>query len=85
MNVALQISGVDAARTLLADLLSVTDAARGVGELALYWAARAKLEEVSFSLAVASVTLLSPLVAHLGQYALTVGLPARFVGYIRPP
>lgn len=41
-----QISGVDAARTLLADLLSCTDAARGVGELALYWAARAKLEEV---------------------------------------
>lgn len=41
-----QIAGVDAARTLLADLLSCTDAARGVGELALYWAARAKLEEV---------------------------------------
>ena len=43
-----QISGVDAARILLADLLSCTDAARGVGELALYWAARAKLEEVSW-------------------------------------
>lgn len=41
-----QISGVDAARTLLADLLSCTAAGKGVGELALYWAARAKLEEV---------------------------------------
>ncbi|CAM9879199.1 unnamed protein product [Scytosiphon promiscuus] len=40
-----EISGVDAARTLLADLLPCTAAARGVGELALYWAARAKLEE----------------------------------------
>eukprot|EP00903_Cladosiphon_okamuranus_P010327 g9770.t1 len=44
-NMLMEISGVDAARTLLADLLSCTDAARGVGELALYWAARAKLEE----------------------------------------
>ncbi|CAN0171474.1 unnamed protein product [Pylaiella littoralis] len=44
-NMLLEIAGVDAARTLLADLLSCTDAARGVGELALYWAARAKLEE----------------------------------------
>ncbi|CAN0146428.1 unnamed protein product, partial [Hapterophycus canaliculatus] len=44
-NMLLEISGVDAARTLLADLLPCTGAARGVGELALYWAARAKLEE----------------------------------------
>eukprot|EP00752_Nemacystus_decipiens_P010283 g9163.t1 len=44
-NMLMEISGVDAARTLLADLLPCTDAARGVGELALYWAARAKLEE----------------------------------------
>lgn len=43
-----QIAGVEAARTLLADLLTCTDAARGVGELALYWAARAKLEEVGW-------------------------------------
>lgn len=41
-----QIAGVDAARTLLGDLLSCAGAGRGVGELALYWAARAKLEEV---------------------------------------
>lgn len=45
-----QIAGVDAARVLLADLLSCTGAARGVGELALYWAARAKLEEVGAAL-----------------------------------
>ncbi|CAM9361323.1 unnamed protein product [Ectocarpus fasciculatus] len=44
-NMLLEIAGVDAARTLLGDLLSCTGAARGVGELALYWAARAKLEE----------------------------------------
>lgn len=41
-----QIAGVDAARTLLADLLSCAGDGRGVGEQALYWAARAKLEEV---------------------------------------
>ena len=44
--VMLQIAGVDAARTLLSDLLSCTAAGRGVGELALYWADRGKLEEV---------------------------------------
>ncbi|CAM9426291.1 unnamed protein product [Ectocarpus sp. 12 AP-2014] len=44
-NMLLEIAGVDAARTLLGDLLSCAGAGRGVGELALYWAARAKLEE----------------------------------------
>lgn len=47
--IARQISGVDAARTLLADLLSTKGVAGDVGELALYWAVRAKLEEVVLS------------------------------------
>ncbi|CAB1119341.1 unnamed protein product [Ectocarpus sp. CCAP 1310/34] len=44
-NMLLEIAGVDAARTLLGDLLYSAGGGRGVGELALYWAARAKLEE----------------------------------------
>ncbi|CAM9369167.1 unnamed protein product [Sphacelaria rigidula] len=44
-HMLLEIAGIDAARTLLADLLSCSGDGRGVGELALYWAARAKLEE----------------------------------------
>lgn len=36
---------MDAARTLLAEMFS-TGLGRETGELALYWAARAKLEEV---------------------------------------
>lgn len=42
-----KVSGVEAARTLLGEmLLSGTGMEKAAADLALYWAARAKLEEV---------------------------------------